>query len=242
MPDARPEPACLNCGEKLLRDFCSRCGQEAVDLKRPLRRMASDYLDDVLSLDTRLLRTIGPLLFRPGRLTREYLVGRRAPYVRPLRLYMLAALVCFGVMAIWPTAALNLLFRSSDRPAESNTAKPVSAQAESPSSWVGRRLSKAEADQTGFGKMFAANLPRAFFLLLPIFALLLTLLYLRHGYRYLDHLTFALHFHAFAFVIMPIRLAIAAARLHGQHRAPPVWEYHMEISRPDVYKKPADQP
>ncbi|HEX7180212.1 MAG TPA: DUF3667 domain-containing protein [Thermoanaerobaculia bacterium] len=77
--------ACLNCGEKLLGNFCSQCGQEAADLHRPLRELTSDFLDNVLNLDTRLLRTI-PLLFRPGRLTREYRAGRRARYVRPLRL------------------------------------------------------------------------------------------------------------------------------------------------------------
>jgi hypothetical protein len=43
------------------------------------------------------------------------------------------------------------------------------------------------------------NLPRLFFLLLPAFALLLSL-FDRQGWHYLDHLVFALHYHAFVFL------------------------------------------
>jgi hypothetical protein len=45
------------------------------------------------------------------------------------------------------------------------------------------------------------NLPRAFFVLLPVVALLLKLFYWRQGY-YLDHLIFALYHHAFSFVAL----------------------------------------
>ena len=57
-----PAPACLNCGESLLGDFCWRCGHEAADFHRPLRSLAADFFDNVLSLDSKLLRTLGPLL------------------------------------------------------------------------------------------------------------------------------------------------------------------------------------
>jgi hypothetical protein len=188
----KPE-VCLNCGEKLLGEFCWRCGQEAVDLRRPLRDLAGDFLDNVLELDSKLLRTIGPLLFRPGRLTREYLAGRRAPYVRPLKLYLLAALLCFGILAIWPQGNVRVTVTPSER--------ETSAESD-------QVYQKALADSRRFADAFTANLPRAFFLLLPAFALLLELLYPRRGILYLDHLVFALHFHAFALVVMGVAILI----------------------------------
>lgn len=200
--DVKPEPedaspsACLNCGEKLLGDFCWRCGQEATDFHRPLRSLAADFLDNVLNLDSKLLRTIGPLLFRPGRLTCEYLAGRRAPYVRPLKLYLLAALVCFGILAIWPQGNVRVVVKPSEP--GSAVSQPASDQ----------MYQKALADSQRFADAFTANLPRAFFLLLPAFALLLELLYLRRGILYLDHLVFALHFHAFALVVMGVAILI----------------------------------
>lgn len=203
-PEAAPaRSACLNCGETLLGEFCWRCGQEAIDLRRPLRDLASDFLDDVLDLDSRLLRTIGPLLFRPGRLTREYLAGRRAPYVRPLKLYLLAALVAFGVLAIWPQRAVRVTVEP--------TGPAPAAEAGKPPTDFDRAVRKALADPRKFQETVAETMPRAFFLLLPAFALLLKVLYLRRRILYLDHLVFALHFHAFAFVIMALVVPLGAA-------------------------------
>lgn|GEM_PF-3879689 len=45
--------------------------------------------------------TLGLLLCRHGRLTREYLDGWRQRYVSPLRLYLLAAIVVPGVAVVY---------------------------------------------------------------------------------------------------------------------------------------------
>ena len=196
---------CLNCGEKLLGDFCWRCGQETTDFHRPLRSLASDFFDNVLSLDSKLLRTIGPLLFRPGRLTREYLAGRRAPYVRPLKLYLLAALLSSLVLlAFWP-----------ERPVQvTRTSPPAQVEVEEDApSWQDRGLQKMQEDPKQFAEALTANLQRALFFLLPVFALLLKLLYLRRGIFYLDHLVFALHVHAFTFAVLTALILISASGL-----------------------------
>lgn len=200
--------ACLNCGERLLGDFCWRCGQEAADFHRPLRSLASDFLDNVLNLDTRLLRTLGPLLLRPGWLTREYLEGRRAPYVRPLKLYLLAALLTFGVLALFPQNVVRVVVTE-----EPGRGVAAAAGAVKDPTWLDRMFGKALEDPQKFAETFTASLPRAFFLLLPVFALLLKLLYLRRGILYLDHLVFALHWHAFAFLVMAVLVPLGAPEL-----------------------------
>lgn len=215
MQEAKPESgdaspsACLNCGEKLLGDFCWRCGQEAADVDRPLRSLASDFFDNVLSLDSKLLRTIGPLLFRPGRLTREYLAGRRAPYVRPLKLYLLAALISsLAALAFWPETAPRVV----RTPPSSTQAEEGASRSQAPS-WQDRGLQKIVENPKAFGEALITNLQRALFLLLPVFALLLKLLYLRRGILYLSHLVFALHLHAFAFAALTAIILIAASGL-----------------------------
>ena len=45
--------------------------------------------------DSRLWRTIAPLLFRPGFLTQQFLQGRRASYLPPFRLYIVVSLLFF---------------------------------------------------------------------------------------------------------------------------------------------------
>lgn len=206
-------PVCLNCGERLLGDFCWRCGQEAADFHRPLRSLASDFLDNVLSLDSKLLRTIVPLLFRPGWLTREYLAGRRAPYVRPLKLYLLAALLAFGVLTLFPHRVVRVVNNPPAQESGSGATAAAASQAEKPPNWLDQIFGKALEDPQKFAETFTANLPRAFFLLLPVFALMLKLLYPRRGFLYLDHLVFALHCHAFGFLIMAVMVPLGDPRL-----------------------------
>ncbi len=52
-----------------------------------------------------------------------------------------------------------------------------------------------------FAEAVASNMPKAMFILLPLFALLLKLLYVRRRRYYGEHLVFALHTHAFAFIV-----------------------------------------
>jgi hypothetical protein len=63
--------------------------------------------------------------------------------------------------------------------------------------------SKYQKDSEGFtqsfGENFEANVPRVFFVLLPIFALILKGLYARKDYYYSEHLIFTVYFYNFFF-------------------------------------------
>lgn len=85
-------PPCLNCGAPLTGAYCAQCGQEVVDLAAPSWVVVRDALGEALDVDGRLLRTARALL-RPGELTAEYRRGRRAPYVGPLKLFLVAGAV-----------------------------------------------------------------------------------------------------------------------------------------------------
>ena len=54
------------------------------------------------------------------------------------------------------------------------------------------------------GKAAIGHLPTVIFLLLPVFALLMKVLHIRRGWYYAEHLVFALHTHAFAFVVFAV--------------------------------------
>ncbi len=105
MPSA-PDPgrsrpvACLNCGSPRVAAFCPDCGQQNLDVRVPARALVVDALEDGLSLDSRIGRTAGPFLFRPGFLTAEWSAGRRARYSSPLRMYLLASALFFVAAGI----------------------------------------------------------------------------------------------------------------------------------------------
>jgi hypothetical protein len=75
--------------------YCGHCGQKMKSVVRHFGLLLSEFFTDVLNLDAKLLRTIKPLLFRPGFLSREYFQGRRMHYVSPLKLYFFLSIVTF---------------------------------------------------------------------------------------------------------------------------------------------------
>lgn len=86
---------CANC-ETIVEDrFCTTCGQLASDFHRPVWDLVASSLADVFALDGRLWRSLPMLLFRPGRMTRNYLDGKRARYVPPFRMFLMASVIFF---------------------------------------------------------------------------------------------------------------------------------------------------
>ncbi|MCX7043787.1 MAG: DUF3667 domain-containing protein [Gammaproteobacteria bacterium] len=91
-PSAR---RCENCGVPLQGDHCHACGQPTKGLVRHFSSILGDFFDTVLNIDSRVLRTLGPLLTRPGFLSMEYFAGRRVRYVTPMRLFLFLTLLAF---------------------------------------------------------------------------------------------------------------------------------------------------
>jgi hypothetical protein len=86
---------CLNCGTDLKGPFCYYCGQPDRNFMRFFPALLRDLMEDLLDLDSRFMRTIKPLLFKPGKLTRDYMQGRRFRYAPPMRLYIFSSIVFF---------------------------------------------------------------------------------------------------------------------------------------------------
>ncbi|MFL6589938.1 MAG: DUF3667 domain-containing protein [Chthoniobacterales bacterium] len=92
---AQPLTHCENCGAPLSGEFCSQCGQHAIDYRRSILRVLWDAADSLLNWDTKFLHSLIQLLVWPWHLTNDFNAGRRARYVHPLRLYLIASIVFF---------------------------------------------------------------------------------------------------------------------------------------------------
>src|SRR6266516_1122320 len=86
---------CENCGAPLTGHYCAQCGQAAVDYRRSFRHVIADVLESFLNWDSKFFATIALLIFKPWRLTNEFLAGKRVRYVNTLRLYLLASILFF---------------------------------------------------------------------------------------------------------------------------------------------------
>ncbi|QHS57272.1 DUF3667 domain-containing protein [Mucilaginibacter sp. 14171R-50] len=86
---------CLNCGTDLQGKFCHNCGQENLEMKESFGHMITHAVSDYFHFDDQFFHTLNPLLFKPGKLTNEYLAGRRAQYLHPVKMYIFISLVFF---------------------------------------------------------------------------------------------------------------------------------------------------
>ena len=107
---------CLNCGSRLRGQYCGTCGQRSRSRLISLWELVSDAFGDLLELDSRLWQTLVPLMIRPGRLTHDYLQGRRARYMPPFRMYLVLSLLFFLVAFFNPKEQFSLLFEPVPEP------------------------------------------------------------------------------------------------------------------------------
>ena len=104
-PLAECDPICLNCAARLTGPYCAACGQRALPPEPRLRELAGEAWDALVDVDGRVPTTLRLLLASPGELTAQYLAGRRARYVGPLRLYLTCSLAFFLLDAALPARA-----------------------------------------------------------------------------------------------------------------------------------------
>lgn len=92
---ARKEKNCLNCGTHVIGRFCHNCGQENLEPKETVWHLVSHFFKDVTHFDGKFFTSLKDLLLRPGFLSREYITGRRASYLNPVRMYLFTSAIFF---------------------------------------------------------------------------------------------------------------------------------------------------
>jgi hypothetical protein len=98
-PGHTHESACLNCGTPLVGSHCHACGQ-AAHVHKTLAAFFHDLAHGVFHFEGKIWRTLPLLAWRPGRLTREYIDGRRASYVSPIALFLFCVFLLFAAIRL----------------------------------------------------------------------------------------------------------------------------------------------
>lgn len=97
--NAAAHDACANCGTTVTGKYCAQCGQ-STHIHRSLFHMVEELLHGMFHFDTKAWRTIPMLIFKPGRLTRNYIDGHRVRYVSPLALFLFMVFLSFFVASL----------------------------------------------------------------------------------------------------------------------------------------------
>jgi Protein of unknown function (DUF3667) len=91
----RKENDCLNCGAVLQGLYCHVCGQENYEPKESAWGLITHFFNDITHFDGKFFSSLRLLITRPGFLSLEYMRGRRASYLNPIRMYIFSSAVFF---------------------------------------------------------------------------------------------------------------------------------------------------
>lgn len=86
---------CQNCSTPLSGPFCSQCGQHDIDYHRGFHHLFHDLLENLFHFEGKFFVTVAWLLAKPGRVTLEFLAGRRNSQLNPLRFYIFVSVMFF---------------------------------------------------------------------------------------------------------------------------------------------------
>ncbi|MEZ5500969.1 MAG: DUF3667 domain-containing protein [Steroidobacteraceae bacterium] len=177
----------------------------------------AEAFENITHADSRLWRTIALLLFRPGRLTWEFFAGHRARYLPAVRLYLVVSVLFFSVSAALPGAKMSspgVVYEVNGEKMQSVDCSKVTYSGPF-ATYFGERIragcAKLLADKgKGLASAMAANIPRAMFLFLPLFAAIARLMYWRPRRHYVEHLLLLVHNHSFMFLGLTLSSALAS--------------------------------
>jgi hypothetical protein len=113
----RKSEICLNCDTPLRPEdnYCPKCGQKNDSHKIPIKHLIFEFVEDLFHFDAKLWNTLKASFTKPGKITLDYLEGKRARYVPPVKFYVFVSFVFFlllGKLSDHAVDGSNKLFKN----------------------------------------------------------------------------------------------------------------------------------
>ncbi len=108
IPNENQSFSCFSCGTKIDGLYCSGCGQKNDDYRRSIFSLFGELVGSFTSLEARIWRTWAALLFRPGKVAREFADGKRTKWSSPVRVFIAMSIIVFGFLSITNTQLVSL--------------------------------------------------------------------------------------------------------------------------------------
>ncbi|MDF1502256.1 DUF3667 domain-containing protein [Roseisolibacter sp. H3M3-2] len=212
---AAAEAPWVECGAPVAMPFCGACGEARAEPGAlRLGHLAAELWEHVTALDFRLLRTVVELLRRPGSLTVAYVQGRRARYTRPLALFVLVSAGTFLLADRWKGSL-------GDPVRNVAAAKPTSQIARRFDGYAARHGETRAQLLARVGRSPLLTSRTANTMLVPVVAVILSVLMARRRRLLAEHALLAIHLQTFLLVATVgvifggFAVVAAAARVAG---------------------------
>jgi hypothetical protein len=214
---------CYNCATPLRGRWCYSCGQLGEDFHRSAFHLIGEVFESFTHADGRLWQTLPHLVVRPAVLTRDYLAGKRAPQVPPLRLFLVVLLIVFVVGELVSSGHKTHLVDIRMDPGDEAQLKNLNIHLYKPwdawiNDWGRTHVLRAVQHPDRFAAAMGAWAHDFAFLMLPISAFILSVMFVfRRRFVLFDHLVFSMHSLSFQGLLF---VAMMALQTIGMPAAP----------------------
>ena len=220
----RDDKECANCGYTVDLAYCSKCGQQNTETRQSFHHLITHFVEDLTHYDGAFWKTIKFLLFRPAKLTKEYLEGHRQRYVPPVKLYIFISFITFFFLSLFASALSGNTEKTqkfTEKELSVNRYRSVtqldSVQRSLPEiekmGALEYRLTKKmlELGREGISlpqllEALIHTAPKVLFIYMPIFAFWLWLIHGKKRWYFFDHGIFTLHFFSFLLLLYCINV------------------------------------
>lgn len=215
---------CITCGREATGNFCAHCGEKRRgDHDFSLRHVLAEAAEAFFHVDSKVFLTLRTLVTKPGKLTSEFFLGRRKPYMSPLQTFFVCNLLFF---VLQPLTGLEILAPGLHTFENNSTIKTMAIRL------VDRRLahdhlSRANDEQfKDFSIRFYRNAhlqaKSLILVLAPMLAVIVAILNVRRRRYFSQHLIFSLHVYAWWLLwllanLMIVALVLVVSNLASEH-------------------------
>lgn len=196
-PPATAPARCANCEAPLTGKYCASCGQKQLDHHEySLWHFIQHAMHDVTHFDTKLLRSIVPLVTMPGLVTSEYLAGKRGRYLRPLQTFILLNIIFFFVGS--RVGLFNFTYDMFVKNRRLVTGQSPAQMLEAARVKSGKPVEEFRAQ---FDEKLVHLKKSLVIVMVILFAALLAIVHARSKRYFVEHLIFSLHFYSFWLIV-----------------------------------------
>jgi hypothetical protein len=215
---------CMTCSKEALGNFCAHCGEKRrEDHDFSLKHVLAEAGEAFFHVDSKIFLTVKTLVTKPGKLTADFFLGRRKPYMSPLQTFFVCNLLFF---VLQPLTGLEILapplrvFESNDFMGKTATRL------------VDRRLAKEHLSRTNpeqfkefterFDRVAHLQAKSLILVLAPMLAVVLAILNFGRKRYFSEHIIFSLHAYAWWLLwllanLLILALAVVLPLLAGWH-------------------------
>ena len=203
---------CVTCGQEAHGNFCPNCGEKRHDGHDfSLKHVLAEAVEAFFHVDSKIFLTLKTLITKPGKLTSDFFLGRRRPYMSPLQTFFVCNLLFF---ILQPLTGLEILapplriFESADFIGKTAT------------QLVDRRLAKKHLSRANpeqfkefterFDRVAHLQAKSLILVLSPMLAVVLAVLNIGRRLYFSEHIIFSLHAYAWWLLWLLANLLIFA--------------------------------